>query len=245
MIRSTRHAASGFTLIEVLAALAIASVVIIATAALIHNVALNFDRGTGRVGRADRLLLAVERLAADFGSARLVETGATNAVAAFTGAPTEVKFVAAGGVATGPRGEEVVSLSVEQIDGASHLVRRRAAWLGPRTPFETIVLRDPVHLLDGQVDISFAYGRIAADGALTWTDTWSEQPVLPRLVRLEIRNRADGAELVPGAEFVLRADAPIACALPGAAATCLTGGKAQAAPANDAPPKTEPAEGRG
>ncbi len=239
-----RNAAPGFTLIEVLAALAIASVVIIATAALIHNVALNFDRGTGRVGKADRLLLAVERLAADFGSARLVETGANNAMAAFAGTPTEVKFVAAGGVATGPRGEEVVSLSVEQIDGVSHLVRRRAAWLGPRTPFENVVLRDPVHLLDGQVDITFAYGRIAADGALTWSDTWSGQPVLPRLVRLEIRNRADGAELVPGAEFVLRADAPIACALPGATAGCLTG-KGAATPAKDAPPKTEPSEARG
>ncbi len=120
---STRSAASGFTLIEVLAALAIASVVIIATAALIHNVALNFDRGTGRVGRADRLLLAVERLAADFGSTRLVETGATNAAAAFAGAPTEVKFVAAGEVATGPRGR-----------GSGQPVGRADRWRQPSGP---------------------------------------------------------------------------------------------------------------
>ncbi len=37
---------AGFTLIEVLAALAVGSVIIMATAALIHDVARHFDRGT-------------------------------------------------------------------------------------------------------------------------------------------------------------------------------------------------------
>src|SRR5215813_13930487 len=62
----------GFTLIEVLAALAIACVIIIATAALIRDVAFHFDRGARGVGEAERLMLAVERLSADFGSARVV-----------------------------------------------------------------------------------------------------------------------------------------------------------------------------
>lgn len=240
-----RGGAPGFTLIEVLAALAIASVVIIATAALIHNVALNFDRGAGRVGKADHLLLAVERLAADFGSARLVQSGGKNSAgAAFVGASTEVKFVAAGGIATGARGEEVVGLTVEQINGVSHLIRRRAAWLGPLTQFESAVVRDPVDLLDGQVDITFAFGHVATDGTVTWSDTWSGQPLLPRLVRLMVRDRASGAELVPGAEFVLRADAPVDCAQLGATAACLRGGKAPIAPARGGSPN-EPSEGRG
>ena len=37
---------NGFTLVEVLAALAITSVIIVATTALVHNVALYFDKGT-------------------------------------------------------------------------------------------------------------------------------------------------------------------------------------------------------
>src|SRR5260370_14448268 len=63
---------AGFTLIEVLAAFAIASVIIMATAALIRDVAFHFDRGTRGVGDAERLMLAVERFSADFGSARVV-----------------------------------------------------------------------------------------------------------------------------------------------------------------------------
>ncbi len=68
----TRAGCDGFTLVEVLAALAIASVIIMASTALIHNVALFFDRGTRGVTEAERLMLAVERLAGDFSSARFI-----------------------------------------------------------------------------------------------------------------------------------------------------------------------------
>src|SRR5258708_26138660 len=76
----------GFTLIEALAALAIASVIIMASAALVHNVALFFDRGTRGVSDAERLMLAVGRLAGDFGSARFVWRGTEDgSAAAFAG----------------------------------------------------------------------------------------------------------------------------------------------------------------
>ena len=240
---ATREAERGFTLIEVLAALAIASVVIIATAGLMHDVVLNFDRGTRGVNSAEHLLLAVERLAADFASARPVPQsgGGANATIAFVGGPTQVKWVAAGGgAAAGPQGEELVSLTIEEKDGASRLIRRRAAWLGPRTPFESVALRDPVSLIDGKIDIAFAFGRVTPEGAVIWTDTWNAQPLLPRLVRLTVRDRASGVEVIPGTQFVLRADAPISCAAPEASTTCLSGGKPPSPPA-----KTAQAEGRG
>src|SRR6202007_832664 len=83
----TRVGCDGFTLIEALAALAIASVIIMASTALIHNVALFFDRGTRGVPEAERLMLAVERLAGDFNSARFVSrtTEEGGAAAAFAG----------------------------------------------------------------------------------------------------------------------------------------------------------------
>jgi prepilin-type N-terminal cleavage/methylation domain-containing protein len=243
----TRHAAAGFTLIEVLAALAIASVVIVATAALIHDVALNFDRGTRTANDADRLLLAIERLAVDFGSARQVlQTGGTaNAQAAFAGESTQVKFIAAGGRAGEMQGEEVVGLTVEDADGFTRLVRRRAKWSGPRTVFASLPLQDPVRLFEGRVDIAFAYGSVAADGKVTWSGTWTGQPLLPRLVRLTIRDRDSGIDLIPGPQFVLRADAPLACAASGANATCMTGEKADKEPTKNESAKNPPAGARG
>jgi general secretion pathway protein J len=227
MMMALRPGIRGFTLIEALAALAIVSAVLIATAALIHNVAFNFDRGAGRADNAEHLLLAVERLAGDFGSVRPVRQAASgaNAAVAFIGGPAQIRFVAAGGVAAGPQGEEVIGLAVEDNDGTSRLVRRRAAWLGPQTPFQTLTLQDPVPLIEGRVDIGFAFARVAADGVATWSETWNAQPLLPRLVRLSVRDRASGAELVPGAEFLLHADAPFDCASASSEAACLTGGK--------------------
>ncbi|HMI15573.1 MAG TPA: prepilin-type cleavage/methylation domain-containing protein, partial [Bradyrhizobium sp.] len=67
---------------EVLAALAIASVIIMASTALIHNVALFFDRGTRGVTEAERLMLAVERLAGDFSSARFISRRTEDGAAA-------------------------------------------------------------------------------------------------------------------------------------------------------------------
>src|SRR6476620_1264658 len=106
----TRAGCDGFTLVEVLAALAIASVIIMASAALIRNVALFFDRGTRGVTEAERLMLAVERLGVEFGSARFVwrrtEDGTAAAFAAEQASSerlASVIFVGAGRAASTAR----------------------------------------------------------------------------------------------------------------------------------------------
>src|SRR6516162_7933772 len=215
----------GFTLVEVLAALAIAAVIIAATGALVHNVALHFDHGTRGVSEGERLILAVERLAADIGSARFVTRMSDGGAAlAFIGEPATAAqsarmiFVSAGGVAANASGEEVVSLTAEQDDDVARLVRRRAPWLGPRTRLEDMILQDPVVLLEGKFLISFAFGRISQDNGLAWSDDWRGQASLPRFVQLKLRDRFSGADLLTGAEFVIRADASAGCAQAGSGA---------------------------
>jgi len=221
-------ARDGFTLIEVVAALAIASVIIMATAALIHDVALHFDRGTRGVGEAERLMLAVERLTADFGSARFVARRTDNGTAvAFTGEqgdgdkPAKVVFVGAAGVASAPPGDELVVLTVEQEDKVMRLVRRRAAWPGPRTRFEDIAPQDPVVLIEGKLDITFVFGRLTPDRGLAWYSSWVGEAALPRFVRLILRDRATGNDLLGEADFVVRANAPASCGRATAAVSCL------------------------
>src|SRR3954471_8019739 len=127
---------SGFTLIETLAALAIGFAIIVATGALVRGVALSFDRGARSVGDAERVVLAVERLAGDFSSARftpqMTETGL--AVAAFTGDRENVTFVGAAGVGrlrdarSSYMREELVSLTVDRKADGARLLRRRGDW---------------------------------------------------------------------------------------------------------------------
>jgi len=252
MGRKTLGRQRGFTLVEVLAAFAIASVIMMAIAALMHNIAFSFDRGTNRVGGAERLLLAADRLATDIGAARFVPlVTPAGPAAAFLGAPTKIMFIGAGGIDPGrrtndgtPISEEVVSVTIEQVGDVTQVVRRRAPWRGPRTRFDNVLPGDEVVLVSGLFDASFAFARATPEGKFTWSDNWTGEPSLPRMVKLNLRERASGVDLFGGAEFVIHADAPPACARPGASGDCVTRGVAAqpaAAPAQAARP--EPKEG--
>jgi prepilin-type N-terminal cleavage/methylation domain-containing protein len=218
----------GFTLIEVLAALAISSVIIVATATLIHTVAGNFDRGTRGVDAADRLMLAMERLASDFSSARyLVWMTPAGPALAFKGEQADggrlaqIIFVGSESDRSGSSMSEVIDLTIEHNDDQTRLVRRRAAWTGPDMLVDHVSPQDPVVLIEGNLDISFVFGRLVPGGALVWSAAWTGETTLPRFVRLILRDRATGSNPIGEADFVIRADAPLACGGPDAGTECL------------------------
>jgi len=240
---SPKNSADGFTLIEVLAALAIASVVILATAALTRNVTLHFDRGTRGVNEAERLMLAVERLSADFGSARYVlrrtETGTAVAFTAEQASghqPAKITFVGGAAVGPGASGDEIVTFTIEEDDRLMRLVRRRAAWRGSLTRFEDVVPQDPVVLIEGKLDIAFVLARATAERVLIWHSSWIGEWTLPSFVRLILRDRATGRDLLGEADFAIRANAPAGCGRPNAAVACLTAIPAQPSTADSIRP---------
>jgi prepilin-type N-terminal cleavage/methylation domain-containing protein len=232
----------GFTLIEVLAALAISSVIIVATVALIHTVARSFDRGTRGIDAADRLMQAVQRLAEDFASARFVvwrsESGPALAFRSEPAAgdkPARIVFVAGAGSASVSPADEIVSLTIERHDDVMRLVRRRAPWTGPDMVIGRVSMHDPVVLIEGDLDMSFLFGRLDPGGALLWSPSWIGQTTLPRFVRLKMRDRASGYSPVGEADFIVRADAPVACARPDAGSECLSRLLPEAKPRAPAP----------
>jgi len=219
----------GFTLIEVLAALAISSVIIAATVTLIHMVARNFDRATRGVDAADSLMLAVQRLASDFSAARYtVWTTQTGFALAFKAEradgekPARIVFVSERRSESETLKDEVVSLTIEQTDETTRLVRRRAAWTGPDLSIDHLSPQDAVVLLEGDLDISFRFGWLAPGRGLVWNTTWIGETTLPRFVRLVLRDRATGANPVGEADFIVRADAPLACGRSDAGTDCLS-----------------------
>jgi prepilin-type N-terminal cleavage/methylation domain-containing protein len=225
-------ARDGFTLVEVLAAFAIGAVIIAACTALIHNVALNFDRGTKTVDVAERFVLAIDRLSADFASARAVarrtEAGPALAFLGETGdrqTPGKIVFVAAAPVMGAPPGDEVVMLTVEREESVMRLVRRRASWPGPMNSFEDVAPDNPVVLIEGKWNISFLFGRLTPERRLAWHSSWLGEAMLPRFVRLLVRD-SNGRDVLGEADFAIRTDAPASCGRSDASVSCLTGAPA-------------------
>src|SRR5438105_3121570 len=117
----------GFTLLEILAALAIVSVIILMIVSLVGNVSHYFDRGARRVSSAESLVLAVDRLADDFGSARFlhqprggVATATFRAEPASAEGPAKIIFVG-GSDNSGSSTEEVITLTVEEAGEVKQL----------------------------------------------------------------------------------------------------------------------------
>jgi hypothetical protein len=239
----------GFTLIEMIAAFAVASVIIFATAGLLHNLALPFDRGTNSVAGGERLAVAADRLATDIASTAFVlQKTSSGMAAAFTGTSAHIVFIGFAGADAGPQrseqqppGQEIVSLTIEPSDDATQIVRRRGPWSGPGSAFENVALSDDVVLLEGSFDAAFAFAGTEPDGSLSWKESWAGEKTLPRLVKLTLRDRASGIDLLGGAEFTIRADAPQSCSAAGATLDCFSGARPAAQPAQPVAQAAAPA----
>jgi type II secretion system protein J len=204
---------AGFTLIESLVALAITSLIVLSAGALIRDGLFYFDRGTRAVDETEEFALAVDCLTRDFGAARFVRPkGGDRRAASFTAdGEGKVRFVTGGDKAPGAQGEEVVEYSVERNDDISQLVRRRAAWSGPRMAVEDADPQDPVIVLKGNFDISFGFSDLTPSGELAWRDEWAAEESLPHSVKLSLRDPQSGVDLLSDGDFLVRANAPMSC----------------------------------
>jgi hypothetical protein len=225
--QSEQDLRGGFTLVEVLAGFAITTAVIVGAATLVRDMSYHFDRGTRRVTEVDRLVMALDRLSADFAAARFVmrDTDAGTAVAfaaerASDETPAKTTFVT-NAVGAAPRGSEVVFLTIHRDSQGSRLVRQRTPWTGVQRRFDELTPQDPVVLIHGKWNLEFLFGWFAAEGALTWYRDWPSAQTLPRFVRLIARDPDSGVDILGEADFAIRSNAPPACGRPEAAIGCF------------------------
>jgi general secretion pathway protein J len=214
--RGVRADEAGFTLIEVLMATLLMTVILAALATVTSQWLPNWNRGMARVQSAERLAMGLDRIAADLAVAEMIPLNGDTRAPLFEGSELSVTFVR---TAVGPNarpGLEIVRLIEKADDHGLALVRERA----PFTPMPTdaqIKFLDQVVLIRLPFRVTFSY----AGPDQVWQPTWRGQTQLPEMIRIAVRNGATGQVLGVSSAAIVHTNAPAECARAKDASACL------------------------
>lgn len=210
---------AGFTLLEVLLATLLMTVILAALATVTAQWLPNWNRGIARVQRAERLAIGLDRIVADLSVAEQMTVNGDAKVPLFDGAELSVTFLR---TALGPSarpGLEFIRL-IEKADAQGLALVRERAPFQPMPTDGQIRFVDQAVLIRAPNRVSFAY----SGPDRTWQPTWRGQGQLPERIRITVRDSVSGQVLAVSAATVPHITAPAECARAKNPTTCVTAG---------------------
>jgi general secretion pathway protein J len=223
--RRGRAGEAGFTLIEVLIATLLMTMILGALATVTSQWLPNWNRGMARVQRAERLAMGLDRIVADLSVAEMLPINGDAKTPLFEGSELAVTFLR---TAVGPNarpGLEIIRL-VEKADSQGLAMVRERAPFAPMPSDAQIRFADQVVLIRSPLRVTFSY----AGPGHVWQPDWRGQTDLPDMVRVTVRDSATGQVLAVSRAATVHVNAPAECARAKSAASCLT---ARSKPAAD------------
>lgn len=215
--RRALAAEAGFTLIEVLTATLLMTVILAALATVTAQWLPNWNRGMARVQRAERLALGLDRVLADLSVAEMTPINRDARTPLFEGSELAVTFVR---TALGPNtghGLEIVRF-IEKADSQGlGMVRERAPFV-PMPSDAQIRFADQVVLIRSPFRVTFSY----AGPDQVWQPNWRDQIQLPDRIRIAVRDSTTGQVLSVSSATIVHVNAPAECARAKSAKACLT-----------------------
>jgi general secretion pathway protein J len=214
-----RSAISGFTLVEALLATALMGVILAAIATVTAQWLPNWNRGFERVQRTELLAVGLERIVADLASAEFITAGHPNLPPVFDGTELAVTFLR---TALGPNtrpGLELVRIAEAGTERGLSLVRSRARFVpvGRDGAATQVAPTDPVVVLRAPYRVTFSYS--GADRV--WKPVWRGERLLPKAIRVQVRDVATDRTLAVSTATLVRADMPADCVHAEVIADCL------------------------
>jgi general secretion pathway protein J len=207
---------AGFTLIEVLLATLLMTVILAALATVTAQWLPNWNRGMLHVQRAERLAIGLDRIIADLAVAEMVPMNADNKRPLFEGSELAVTFVrTAVGPSTRP-GLEVIRFA-EKADGQGLAMVRERGSFAPMPGDAQLRFADQVVLIRAPFRVRFSY----AGADQIWQPDWRGQMQLPDRIRVAVRDGATGEVLAVSSAAIPHVNAPAECARAKNALSCL------------------------
>lgn len=184
-----RGAARGLTLVEVVVAMAVLSLIVLALGASLRGLSQSAERVDARVQQIDEMRLTAALLRELLASVAAVRADGPQRALLFEAGPQHLAWIAVMPARFGPGGQHALRLAAETLDdGSQALVLRFAPWRGEAARFpdwtraESRVL---VHALDR---LGLGYD---GQGLLTgWESAWPRPQRLPARLRLDIQTQA-------------------------------------------------------
>ena len=217
MSRRARANEAGFTLIEVLVATLLMTVILAALATVTAQWLPNWNRGMARVQRAERLAIGLERMVADLSVAEMLPFNSDAKTPLFEGSELAVTFVR---TAVGPNarpGLEIVRL-IEKSDAQGLAMVRERASFAPMPSDAQIRFSDQVVLLRSPFRVTFSY----AGPDRVWQREWRGQKQLPERVRIAVRDGSTGEVLSVSSAAMVHINGWAGCARAKNISACLT-----------------------
>jgi hypothetical protein len=194
---------AGFSLLEVLAALVITMLLVLALTPFAGQMLTTWARGTEAARLADIMTRGVGVLRNDLRHALLwTGPGERENPSRFRGDEVSLSFLAATGLGHGRDGLQMISIAVDASQDGRALVRRSAPLIGDGPG----AFADPVTLFSGPFSYRFRYTSRKGQDLPAWTDPHE----LPARVELSIVGR-NGPLLRAPLEFPVFASVSAAC----------------------------------
>jgi general secretion pathway protein J len=198
-----RAGEAGFTLIEVLMATLLMTVILAALATVTSQWLPNWNRGMARVQRAERLSMGLDRIVADLAVAEMMPANGDAKAPLFEGSELAVTFLR---TAVGPNarpGLEIIRF-VEKADNQGLALVRERAPFAPMPSDAQIRFVDQVVLIRLPFRVTFSY----AGADHVWQPDWRGRMELPDMVRVTVRDSATGEVLSVSRAATVHINAP-------------------------------------
>jgi general secretion pathway protein J len=207
------HSSAGFTLVELLVALLLFSLLSVALFGSIRAGTAAWSRATSQADESDHGIIVqdlLRHLIENTYPLYLSDNGKSGHVD-FVGSDSSLSFLSVAPMALGNGGRSRINLAVERHDNRVDLLLESKP--------ELAIVNDEVEkarkpLLTGASAVTFSYfGKTPADRSAAWHDDWAKRTELPRLIRIEAHFQANDGRDWPDLIVAPRIVADVGCVL--------------------------------